>query len=120
MSITQLNSFSDVQNFFDQVLTQNAELDDAKGSVHHAFWRNLSYDQFVNGSVPNVSDPNTGQPVPILVKGDSKKSNLILALLGQGIFDGSDFSQMPADGPPFFTADQVASIAAWIDKGCPQ
>jgi hypothetical protein len=28
--------------------------------------------------------------------------------------------QMPANGPPFFTADQIASIAEWIDRFSPQ
>ena len=122
MAITPINSFADLQSFLDQVLTQNGELDDTTGSPHKRFWRNLTYAQFVTGSVPGVSDPNTGQPMPILVKGNSANSNLILALSGQGPIFGANgaFGQMPADGPPFFTADQIASVAAWIDKGCPQ
>ena len=51
---------------------------------------------------------DAGQPVPILVKGDSAHSNLILALRGQGpLFDPTNGSigQMPANGPPMFTDD---------------
>ena len=122
MAITPLNSFADVQNFIDQTLTQNGEQGSVPNSPHKAFWRSLTYDQFVTGSVPGVSDPNTGQPMPILVKGNSAKSNLILSLKGQGPIFGPDgpIGQMPANGPPFFTADQIASIAAWIDNGCPR
>jgi len=127
MAITLLNSFLDVQNFIDQILTQNGEQGGVPSSPHKAFWRTLTYDQFVGGNVPgNVTDQN-GQPIPILVKGNSAISNLILSLQGQGPIFGPDGSieRMPANadppgGPPFFTADQIASIAAWIDKGCPK
>src|ERR1700692_4434656 len=82
----------------------------------------LTYDQFVNGNVPGVTDPTTNLPMPVLVKGNSANSNLIMALQGIGAAFGpdSEIGQMPANGPPFFTADQIASIAAWIDNGCPQ
>jgi hypothetical protein len=121
MAITPLNSFADVQAFIDQVLSQNGEQSGLGFSPHKAFWDNLTYDQFVNGSVPGVSDPDTGQPMPILVKGNSAQSNIILALQGSGpAFGPNQFGQMPANGPPYFTADQIASIAMWIDSGCPQ
>ena len=61
--------------------------------------------------------------MPILVKGDSAGSNLILALRGQGpLFNPDDgpFGQMPADGPPFFTEEQIKEIADWIDAGAPE
>jgi len=122
MAITPLNSFADVQNFITQVLTDNNEQGAIGFSPHRAFWANLTYDQFVNGNVPRVTDPSTGNPLPILVIGNSAQSNIILALSGTGPLFGADGSigQMPSNGPPFFTADQVASIAAWIDAGCPQ
>jgi hypothetical protein len=120
MAITRLNTYADVQNFIDQILTQNGEQGDVPNSPHRAFWRNMTYEQFVDGNVPGVTDPNTGQPMPILVKGNSAKSNLFLSLKGEGpLFDSNGpIGQMPANGPPFFTADQIASIAAWIDNGC--
>lgn len=121
MAITQLNSFGDVQQFIEQVLTQNNEKRGVGFSPHKAFWLNLTYDQFVNGNVPGVIDPNTRKPIPILVKGASARSNLILALQGAGpLFSSDEFGQMPANGPPYFSADQIASIAAWIDAECPQ
>lgn len=121
MAITQLNSFPDVQQFIDRIMTQNGEQGGVPNSPHLAFWLNLTYDQFVTGNVPGVNDPNTGLPVPILVKGNAAGSNLIMALQGQGPFGPTgSFNQMPANGPPFFTADQIASIATWIDNGCPK
>lgn len=122
MAITPLNSFADVQQFISQILTQNNEQGGVNFSPHKAFWNALSYDQFVNGNVPHVSDPTTGNPMPVLVKGNSAQSNLILALQGSGpIFGpGGTIERMPGNGPPFFTADQINSIAAWIDNGCPQ
>jgi hypothetical protein len=122
MAITPLNSFADVQNFITQVLTDNNEQGAIGFSPHRAFWANLTYDQFVNGNVPRVTDPSTGNPLPILVIGNSAQSNIILALSGTGPIFGPDggIGQMPSNGPPFFTTDQVASIAAWIDAGCPQ
>jgi hypothetical protein len=121
MTVTQLDSFAAVQQFIDQVLTENNERGGVGFSPHKAFWRSLTYDQLVNGNVPGVTEPKTGQPIPILVKGDSAQSNLILALQGSGpLFSPDEFGQMPANGPPFFSADQIASIAAWIDAGCPQ
>jgi hypothetical protein len=61
--------------------------------------------------------------VPILIKGKSAQSNLILSLRGMGpMFDPNigSFGQMPANGPPMFTADQIQHITDWIDAGCPQ
>ena len=122
MAITPLNSFADVQNFFNKVLTDNGEIGGVPASPHNAFWKTLNYQQFVTGNVPgNVTD-DAGQPIPILVKGNSAVSNLILALQGKGPLFGPQGSigQMPANGPPMFTDDQIKSIANWIDAGCPQ
>jgi hypothetical protein len=123
IAVTPLNSFADVQNFITKVLTDNREIGDVPNSPHKAFWKTSTYDEFVNGSVPGVTDPATGQPIPILVKGNSTISNLILSLQGKGpLFDPTTGSigQMPADGPPIFTDDQIMSIAQWIDAGCPK
>jgi hypothetical protein len=122
MAITLLNSFAAVQQFITQILSQNREQGGVHVSPHKAFWNTMTYDEFVSGNVPSVSDPNSGSPLPILVKGHSAQSNLILALRGIGQLFGSDgaIGQMPADGPPYFTPDQIDSIAAWIDAGCPR
>jgi len=121
MAISPLNSFQAVQQFIDQILTQNGEQGGVPVSPHAAFWLTMTYDQFVNGNVPGVTD-DAGNPMKILVKGDSANSNLILSLQGtSGIFGpNGSIGQMPANGPPFFTTDQIASIAAWINKGCPK
>ncbi|HEY2105019.1 MAG TPA: cytochrome c [Candidatus Binataceae bacterium] len=121
MAITALNSFADVQSFITQVLVQSSQQGGLGFAPHKAFWNTLTFDQFVNGNVPNVPDTDTGNPIPILVKGNSAQSNLILALKGDGpLFADTGFGRMPANGPPFFSDDDIASIAAWIDNGCPQ
>jgi hypothetical protein len=122
MAVPQLKSFADVQRFISQVLSENGQRGALQSAPHQAFWTTLTYDQFVNGTVPGVTDPNTGQPMPILVKGKSAQSNLILSLQGVGAIFGPDgaMGQMPANGPPFFTPDQISAIAMWIDSGCPR
>jgi hypothetical protein len=121
MAITALNSFADVQSFITQVLVQNGQQGGVGFAPHKAFWNTLTYDQFVNGNVPGVLDPATNNPIPILAKGNSAQSNLVMALKGEGpLFADAVFGQMPANGPPFFSDDDIAAIAAWIDNGCPQ
>ena len=118
-----LRSFAAVQTFITTVLAQNGEEGGVPGAPHKAFWATLSYDDFVNGAVPGVQDPTTGGPIPILVKGNSAQSNLILSLQGKGpLFDPNTgtFGQMPANGPPMFTSDQIQQLADWIDAGCPE
>lgn len=123
MGLQTLQSYAQAQAFITKVLTDNGEQGGVAGAPHGWFWSKLSYEQFVNGTVPGVKDPNTGQPLPVLIKGNSAQSNLILALQGKGpLFDSNTgaFGQMPANGPPMFTADQIAQIAGWIDNGCPE
>jgi hypothetical protein len=122
VAVTKLAHYTDVQQFIISILMANGE--SAAGAPHLDFWATLHYNDFTTGPVPNVTDPDTGGPMPILVKGNSAKSNIILALRGATgtPFDPSTgaFGQMPANGPPFFTSDQIQSIADWIDAGCPQ
>jgi len=118
-----LRSYAEVQKFISDILTANGEAGGVPGAPHRAFWTTLLYNDFVNGNVPNVLDPTSNKPVPILVKGNSAQSNLILSLQGKGpLFDPNTgaFGQMPANGPPMFTADQIQQLADWIDAGCPQ
>ncbi len=112
-----ITSFAQLKSFMDNVLSKNGQSIDAERSLHSAFWNDLTYDQFINGNVPGV-DP----PVKILVVGKSAQSNLILSLRGLGpLFDPNSgtYGPMPADGPPYFSDQQIAEIAAWIDAGCP-
>lgn len=128
MSKGALNNWAEVQAF----LTANSGT--VSGAPHQSFWTNLTYDEFVDGCVPDLGGQNGGPPcitnppsppppasppVKILVKGNSKQSNIYLALSGEPPFDGSIFSQMP-EGGPFLTTEQLAQFAAWIDAGCPK
>ena len=84
-----LTSFADVQNFLTNFCQDNGiGIATAK---HGPFW-NTTYKGFVNGNVPNVVDPNTNQPLPILNKingkYDAPSSNIVMALAGAGsLFD---------------------------------
>lgn len=114
-----LNSFADVQNFFNTFIQNNGI--QISAAPHGAFWE-TSYTSFVTGNVPNVTDPNTGDPIPILTKGDGATSNIIYAMAGTpGTLWGPDgaFGQMPAGGP-YFTAGEIAELSAWITEGCPE
>jgi hypothetical protein len=125
-----LKSYAQVQAYLINVFTNdktpgsNAEVDAATGAPHKAFWATMSYQQFVTGTVPGVHDPTTHQPIPILIKGNSNASNIIMALRGtkNSPFDpdSGTFGQMPADGAAFLTVDQIAPFAARIDAGCPE
>jgi hypothetical protein len=111
-----LKSFSEVQQFLTNVLKQNGQL--PVSGPHKEFWNTMTHAQFISGNVPGITDN-----IRILVVGKSQESNIVLALQGRGpLFDPNigRFGQMPANGPPFFTAEQIAELADWIDAGCPQ
>lgn len=115
-----LDSYADVQKLFETfVKTNNIPIQFAP---HSDFWNTMTHDQFVNGNVPGVSDPATGNPLPMMVKGDSANSNIILALQGKGpLFDPSTGSigRMPPSGP-FMSAGDIQLLADWIDNGAPK
>jgi len=117
-----INSYAELGPYIDSILDANGESPVAK--AHKNFWDTLTYQEFTTGNVPNVVDPTTMQPIKILVVGNSGVSAIIQALTGTvgSIFDPNTgtIGQMPANGPPFFTAAQIAPISAWIDAGCPQ
>jgi hypothetical protein len=123
--IMAINNFADVQNFFSTI--------DASQTFHGNFWKqsddpHASYLAFVNGNVPGGSqtaNPDTNQPLPILIKGDGEHSNIIYALRGTAntFWDkknpNSRFGQMPNNGP-YFSDDQIDQLSAWITNGCPE
>jgi hypothetical protein len=121
VSAVTLNHYADVQQYLIQILTNNIssqtgnneEADSENNAPHGAFWATMSYKDFTTGDVPNMG-------MPVLVVGNANDSNIIKALLGQPPFDGSEFPQMPADGPPFLTPAQVQPISDWINNGCPE
>jgi hypothetical protein len=110
MTPRQLYSYKDVQDLFNNFIAANAiAIDDAP---HGAFWNDLSYEQFVNGNVPNVAG------VKILVSGKSADSNLIKILKGPLTVGSQQFRRMPGGGP-FMSDEMIASLADWIDRNCP-
>jgi hypothetical protein len=117
----EITSFAQLGQYIDGILAANG--DSPVGGPHKQFWDTLSYQQFITGNVPGIVDPTTEQPMKILVVGNSKASNLIMALAGNPstVFDPESgaIGEMPEGGTPF-TAEQIAPIAAWIDAGCPQ
>ena len=118
-----IKSYAELQNFIQNVLVANQEDGGVASAPHAGFWMTLSYTDFVNGNVPGVTDTANGNPIPILTKGNSAQSNLVLSLQGKGpLFDPNTgtFGPMPANGPPMFTDAQIKEIADWIDAGCPQ
>jgi hypothetical protein len=112
-----LTSFAAVQQLLNDFVKNNHI--NLTGAVHAAFWNTLSYSDFINGSVPNVQDPNTGNPVPILNKINGKydgpSSNLVTVLAGTN----ASFPQMPKGGP-YLSSDQIQDISDWISAQCPQ
>ena len=118
---TVITSFAQLGQYIDGILSANGDL--PVGGKHKQFWDTLTYQQFTTGTVPGIVDPTTLQPMKILVVGNSKASNLIMALAGakNTVFDPTTgaIGQMPLGGTAF-TPAQIAPIAAWIDAGCPQ
>ncbi len=122
------DNWPQIQAFLVQIFTAdvvggtNAEDDAAQNAPHADFWKTMTYSQFVKGNVPGVNDP-TGAALPILVVGNSQKSNIVMALLGSSgsIFDPNSgaIGQMPANFPAI-TPAAVQRLAKWIDAGCPQ
>jgi len=107
-SITNYKDLQDLLNSFVGVNSLTPGL-----APHGVFWNTLSYQQFVTGNVPGIG-------VPILVKGNSAKSNLVQVLNGTS----TNFPQMPQPNPPYSANtpsqdDVISQVSAWIDAGCP-
>jgi hypothetical protein len=82
------------------------------GPPHKAFWRDITRDQFVTKKI-------LGRPLVVL--GDGKHSNLVLALKGEPPFGDdpdADFPRMPVGFDPV-SDDRISSIEQWIDDDCP-
>jgi hypothetical protein len=89
---------------------------DIADAPHHAFWNNLTYDEFINGNVPGVSPP-----VKILEIGNGDNSNIVQALQGVGPLFGPNGSigKMPYDGTGPWTSEQIQPLIDWINAKCP-
>ncbi len=118
-----INTYAELGLYINGLLTPGQKSGIANSSPHGAMWDELQYVEFVEGNVPGVTDPTSGDPMPILVKGNAAQSNLIKALQGAPgtPFDpsGGAFGPMPAI-PPLFTPAQIQPIIDWINAGCPQ
>ena len=86
----------------------------------------MTYTQFTTGNVPGVKEPNDPtKGMPILKIGDSKNSNIILALSGSGPIFGPPgppptIGPMPPFPPPALPDPQIKALADWIDAKCPE
>jgi len=115
-----LKSYAEVQTLLNSFMKRN------KGKIefapHEAFWNAMSYRQFIEGNVPEVTDP-AGKPLKILVVGNAGESNIIMALRGTAgsIFDQEKgaIGRMPPIGP-FMSDEEIDRLADWIDRGCPE
>jgi hypothetical protein len=107
-----LNSYSDVRKLFNDYVAANHV--DLTFSPHHDFWNSLTYDQFVAQDVPGVAG------VPILKRRDGNGSNLVRVLRGPIAGTGGPIPRMPSDGSAYMSDDQIAALATWIDRDCPQ
>jgi hypothetical protein len=122
----QITSYAQLGQYIESQLNALQQKAAANNAPHGSMWLDLQYVEFVEGNVPGVTDPTSGDPMPILVKGNSAASNIILALKGApgtpfdpNSPDPNAFGPMPAIGP-LLSAEQIAPISAWIDAGCPE
>ena len=103
-------TFAEVQQLLD------AAIGGGEIGAHHAFWRGITRDQFVAKKVFGKI---------VVVPGDAAGSNLVKALSAIVPF-GKDVGtpdattrRMPAGRDPM-TPENIARIADWINKGCPE
>ena len=115
-----LKSYADVQALLNDFMKRNNG--EIEFSPHGTFWNEMSHKQFIEGNMPDVSDPATGKPLKVLVVRNAKQSNIIMALRGTkgSIFDRETGSigRMPPTGP-LMSDEEINRLADWIDRGCP-
>jgi len=115
-----LKSYADVQALLSGFMKQtNGPIEI---SPHGAFWNEMPYRQFIEGDLPEVTDRTTGKPLKILIVGNARESNIIMALRGTkgSMFDQEtgSFGRMPPTGP-YLSDQDINRLADWIDRGCP-
>jgi len=115
-----LKSYTDVQALLNDFMKRNNG--PIEFAPHGAYWNEMSYKQFIEGNVPEVSDPATGKPLKVLIVRNARESNIIMALRGTkgSIFDRETGSigRMPPTGL-FMSDEEINRLADWIDRGCP-
>jgi hypothetical protein len=90
-------SYADIQGYLDAIADNPQNGGDIANSLHERFW-NVSYAEFVGGSVPNESC--RGAPIPIVDK-DPTKCPFYQSLKNPNGW--CDLKQMPKGGGPYIT-----------------
>lgn len=126
MSVT-INNYADLQAALTALVTNN-DLQIGQ-APHRAFWESMSYEDFISGNVPGVSDPSPPHdPYKIVDPGNAANSTIYQALSGAAgtVFDPNtgDFGQMPQPSAPYnsvppLQSDIIAALETWINDGCP-
>ncbi len=111
-----LKTFAEVQQLIDQVLTQNGEIGGVSAAPHGSFWTALSYQEFTTGDVRRQPRGLRSWSSAI----SRTPTSFRLCKYRPIVRSEWRIGQMPGNGPPFFTDDQIKEIADWIDLGCPQ
>jgi hypothetical protein len=122
-------TYADIQMYLEAIANNPNNRRDTDSSGHGRFW-NVSYNQFVQGTIPN--EDCSGQPIPILDP-DPAKCPLYQALKApNGWCNGG---QMPMKGPYITAAgyavklsngvsipgaDIDANIVWWLTNGMPE
>ncbi len=118
---TRITTYVGVKELLDRFIADNNV--PISFAPHGPFWRTMAYADFVNGNIPNVEHPDTGEPLKVLVVGDADASNLIMTLRGTAgtIFDPETglIGRMPPTGP-FMPDDDIQKLADWINAGAPE
>ncbi len=126
MSVT-INNYTDLQNVL-SALVANNQLQIGQ-APHGAFWDGLSYEDFITGNVPHITNPVAPHgPYKYVEPGNAANSTIFQALSGATgtVFDPSfgDFGQMPQPSAPYdstppLQSDIIAALEVWINNGCP-
>ncbi len=123
---TPLQNYSDVKNLLTDFVAANGTTPGL--APHGVFWNNLSYNDFITGYVPGVSNPNDPKGYKILIVGDPANSIIIQALSGtpNTPFDPNTglIGQMPQFSPPYNATQPTQTavinlLSAWIGAHCP-
>jgi hypothetical protein len=107
-----INSYAELREHLNGWLAEHGR--SAAGAPHRAFWNTMSYQDFITKDVPSY------RGVKILIKCDGLGSNIVQALMGNGLFaPGGDYPRMPPGGP-YMHLSEVRPIIDWINNGCPE
>jgi hypothetical protein len=121
--------FSDIKTYLDAIAA-NTGLDIDTAPPHFRFW-NITYNDFITGSVPHVLCK--GNPIPIIDRAQPLQSPFFTILIDPAGFCGKP--QMPGGGPfiteagyqlllpdgTAITGQQIQdNISSWLSNGFPE